>query len=63
MKRISNNTENNPRPNLVGSPKIDCQSPESEKFFNLILKLLNLNGSYYNCMHSISFEALKEFHR
>lgn len=25
-------TLNNPRPNFVGSPKIDCQSSEKEKF-------------------------------
>lgn len=34
MKTISKRTENNPRPNLVGSPKIDCQSSEN-KVFNL----------------------------
>jgi hypothetical protein len=41
MKTMSNMTEKRPRPNLVGSPKIDCQSSESNKFIESKSNFLN----------------------
>jgi len=45
MKNISNATEKNPRPNLVGSPKILSQSSEIEITIMLITLFIIGNGS------------------
>jgi hypothetical protein len=45
MKNISNATEKNPRPNLVGSPKILSQSSEIEITITLITSFIIGNKS------------------